>query len=100
METLSIHIVLCQWFAIDISCPRGPVDKKMCEIRFELAYVNYTGVKDVSSVSIVLKVLATIGIGWQHLAQLVDPRRRSVRQSPKIYERIRCASVIEAEKRQ
>ena len=94
MEALSIHIVLCKGLAINVSCPCGPVNKKLGKVQFELAYVNYTRIEYVSSVPILSKVLETIGIGWHQLAQPINPGRRSVRQSPKVYERVCCAFII------
>ena len=94
METLAIHVLLRMWFSINVGLFSGPANKKMREIRFELAYVNYPWIKYVRSVPVLLKELENICIGWQQLAQLIDPRQRSVRQSPKIYKRIRCALVI------
>jgi hypothetical protein len=65
----------------------------MRKIGFELAYVNYPGIEHVSSVAVLSKVVQTIGIGWEQLAELVDPGRRSVREPPKIHKWI-CRTLV------
>jgi hypothetical protein len=82
------------WFCLNVGRLSGPADKKMREIRFELVYINYTRIKYVRSVPVLSKELENVGIGWQQLAQLINPGQRSVGQSPKIYERISCALII------
>jgi hypothetical protein len=62
METLTIHIVLGMCVSINVGRLGGSTDKKTCEIRLELVYVDYSRIKYVRSVPVLSKELENIGI--------------------------------------